>query len=570
LTTCFVRRATGAAAVIVAVAGLLVARTLPDRRLGLPRPPWQPAVPVAAGAYHVHTSHSDGTGTPDEAAAAAARAGLSFLIFTDHGNGTRAPDPPQYRSGVLCLDGVEIATTGGHFVAVGLPRAPYPLGGEPRDVIEDVARLGGFGVAAHPDSPNAALQWREWIVPFDALEWLNADSAWRDETPARLARALLGYPFRPVETLGSLLDRPTGLLARWDALTRRRRVVAVAGADAHARMGFRASASDPYQNGWFLRMPSYQASFSTFALRVELARPFQGEPAGDARMLVDALRAGHVYTGIDALASPPVLEFSARSGRFHARQGDQLPIDGPVHLSIRVNAPSGATIELRRDGAVAREAPAPQLEFEAPAEQAVFRVEVSVPRAPGTPAVPWILTNPIYVVPPSWEPAPSRERSPATDKRSLETAGWRIEHSTTSAGELASEDAAGGRVTMRYRLGGGEPAGQFAAAAAPVTPDLANYDRLTFLGRADKPTRVSVQIRRPRGSDGERWQRSVYLDVEPRPITVFFDELTPTGPTGTLKPALSQADTLLFVVDTLHANPGATGTIRIDNPRLER
>ena len=570
MRTRFVRRAAGSAAVIVAVAGLAVALTLPARRVTVDTPSWQPAVPTATGAYHIHTIHSDGTGTPDEIAAAAARAGLSFVIFTDHGDGTRAPDPPQYRSGVLCLDGVEISTTGGHYAAVGMPRAPYPLGGEPRDVVEDVARLGGFGVAAHPDSANPALQWREWTAPFDALEWLNADSAWRDESPWGLGRALVGYPFRPVEAMGSLLDRPSNLLARWDALTRRRRVVALAGADAHARMGFRAGAGDPYQNGWFLRLPSYEVSFRTFALRVGLAHAFQGEPAADARMLVDGLRAGHVYTGIDALASPAQLEFSGRSGRFVADQGDQLPIDGPVRLSVRVNAPQGAVIELRRDGALAREAPAPDLEFDAPAAQAVFRVEVRVPQAPGTPPIPWIVTNPIYVVPQNWEAGRLPARGPASETHDIKSGGWRIEHEATSTGTLGSDRGDGSLVNFRYTLGSGKPAGQFTAVAVPAAPELAGYDRLAFLGRADKPMRLSVQVRRAQGSQGERWQRSVYLDTEPRVITVFFDDMTPIGPTETSKPDLARADTLLLVVDTIHTEPGTTGSIRLERLQLGR
>src|SRR5262245_55919100 len=65
---------------------------------------------VVYGAYHVHTNRSDGTGSPDEIADAAARAGLTFVIFTDHGDATRAADAPQYRHGVLCIDAVEIAT----------------------------------------------------------------------------------------------------------------------------------------------------------------------------------------------------------------------------------------------------------------------------------------------------------------------------------------------------------------------------------------------------------------------------------------------------------------------------
>ena len=139
---------------------------------------------TVTGAYHIHTTRSDGAASKAEvAAAAAARAGLKFAIFTDHGDGTRPPDPPAYLNGVLCLDGVEISTTGGHYVALDARASPYPLGGEPSSVVEDVRRLGGFGIAAHPDHPGDELAWRDWDAPFDGLEWINADGEWRDERP---------------------------------------------------------------------------------------------------------------------------------------------------------------------------------------------------------------------------------------------------------------------------------------------------------------------------------------------------------------------------------------------------
>jgi len=106
---------------------------------------------VVAGAIHVHSRRSGGGGTPDEIAAAARAAGLQFVVLTDHGDATRRPDPPVYRHGVLCLDAVEISAHGGHYVAIGLPQAPYPLGGDARDVVDDVARLGGLGFVALGD-----------------------------------------------------------------------------------------------------------------------------------------------------------------------------------------------------------------------------------------------------------------------------------------------------------------------------------------------------------------------------------------------------------------------------------
>src|SRR4029078_3963676 len=58
------------------------------------------------GAIHIHPRPWDGWGTVDDVARAASRAGLKFVILTDHGDGTRAPDTPAYRRGGLCLDAV--------------------------------------------------------------------------------------------------------------------------------------------------------------------------------------------------------------------------------------------------------------------------------------------------------------------------------------------------------------------------------------------------------------------------------------------------------------------------------
>src|SRR3712207_7318586 len=52
----------------------------------------------------------------------------------------------------------------------------------------DVRRFGGFGFAAHPGSPKADLRWTDWEAPFDGLEWLNADSEWRDELDRKSTR----------------------------------------------------------------------------------------------------------------------------------------------------------------------------------------------------------------------------------------------------------------------------------------------------------------------------------------------------------------------------------------------
>jgi len=44
---------------------------------------------------------------------------------------------------------------------------------------DSAGRLGGFGIAAHPDSPKQELRWSDWEAPIDGVEWINPDTSWR-------------------------------------------------------------------------------------------------------------------------------------------------------------------------------------------------------------------------------------------------------------------------------------------------------------------------------------------------------------------------------------------------------
>lgn len=541
------------------------ARTLPPPPAGL-RPP-------ARGVIHVHTRRSDGTGTVDDVAAAAARAGLQFVILTDHGDATRPPEPPSYRSGVLCIDAVEISTEGGHVVALGLPPAPYPLAGEPRDVIADIARLGGFSIAAHPVSARAESRWSDWTAPFDGLEWLNGDSEWRDEPLWRLARVVFAYPFRKVETLGLLLDRSDALMERWDALTRRRRVVAVAAADAHARIGL-PSGRDPYDNRLAVPVPGYEPLFRTFSIALPHVTLGANAEESAAAVLAE-IRAGRVYSVVDAIAGPAAFAFSAASGSVRALAGEPLTIDGPVRLRVDVQAPPDVQISLLRDGTRVLDAAAPSLVYDAEPSAAVYRVEVRWPGVPGEPPVPWIVSNPIYVGQPEAEPAPA-PRPPPTAATPIymdgPATGWSLERSASSQAAFDVVNAVGGtQLMLRYALSGSAATSPFAALSGPAGPAIAGADRLTFRAQADRPMRLSVQLRAPGpGGAAERWHRSVFVDTTPREISVYFDELTPRSRTSAERPVLANVESVLFVVDTVNTPIGASGQVLLDDIRYGR
>ncbi len=469
---------------------------------------------TVGGAYHIHTTRSDGAGDKRTVAAAARRAGLQFAIFADHGDGTRQPDRPEYIEGVLCIDGVEISTNSGHYVAFDMPASPYPLGGEAAAVVEDVRRLGGFGVAAHPDSPKPELAWGDWRAPIDGLEWLSVDSEWRDETRGRIVRALADYVFRPAPAIASILDRPEATLTRWAALSEERPIVALASVDAHGGVRRRQDSAGAIDLG-----VSYEASFRTLSNRVMLDRPLSGDATADARLLMTAIRKGRVYTVIDALATPGLYDFGETPSR--------IPL------------PDGARVE-RVGNTLAP------------------RFEIHLNAAPGTPPVPWLLTNAAYAL---WPAAPAAAALETPGPGVVLKADWRVEKSPTSTAEVAR--AAEG-VMLSFSLGPPPRANQFVALVADLRQSP-TFDEILFDSSSSRPMRVSVQLRFPNGD--ARWVKSVYVDQTQREVSVHTADMVAADRPGTAMPPPSTARAILFVIDLTNAVPGDAGSFTIANVR---
>jgi hypothetical protein len=552
-----IRRALLALAGAVAIAVFVL---LPPRALPVTTAPAAP--PVLRGAMHIHTTNSDGSGTPDEVAAAAARAGLGFIILTDHGDAMRAPDSPRYRSGVLTIDAVEVSTSGGHVIALDLGRAPYPLRGEPDDVLDDLQRLGAMTIVAHPTSLKADLVWRG-SRPFDGAEWLNSDSEWRDNRPWTLARILFTYGFRAPESLALMLDRPDSALAFWDRAARTRNVVGVGGSDAHAMIGGDLDHGGPAA----LHLPSYEQIFRTFSLGLP-GVTLTGNAATDARSVIAAIRAGHVFTAIDAFAAPARLAFAAEGAGIHAQAGDRIAAGTPVTLRAEVAPPELAPmLTLYRDGTAVTTVAGPRLEHQADGTPGVYRVEATLPiRRGDSPLAPWLVSNPIYIgaAVPFVAPLPP----PATASRLIYRDGpspLALEHSDRSAGAVEAVRAEGGtQLSLRYALGGRLSDAPFVAFASGA-PEVAAYTGVRFTGRASRPTRVSVQLRASAEQGSGRWRRSVYLDENARTVTVPFTEFRPVRAGLAAAAPLGSVTSLLFVLDTMNTALGSNGEFWLDD-----
>ena len=531
----------------------------------------------ARGVVHVHTTRSDGSGTVDEVAAAAARAGLRFVVVTDHGDGTRPPLAPAYRSGVLVIDGVEISTTHGHYLALGLGQAPYRLAGDAADVVEDVRRLGGFGVVAHPDSPKPALSWRDWQAPVDGLEWFNLDSEWRDDSSVGLARALVYYPIRPVASLALLAGDGSSLLPRWAAMAAQRRVIGLASVDAHARLGREGG----FDRAWVsVRAPGYETLFATAQVSVELDAALSGDAARDAAAVVRALRGGRTFSTIAARAAAGRVAIVAERGGVRARMGEFLPGAGPFVVTVEADAPREAVIRIACDGRTITQTVASTTFSRAldPGEAGhACQAIVGWPGPSPDRFVTWAVTNPIYLRAADPPPAAAPVAATATRSERLAAAAdaWRVEHAANAEARLepagaprTADDVAA--VRLGYALAPGARASQYAAL---VTSDVGVLSWAAWLRlrlSADRPMRVSIQLREPLGGQASRrWYRSLVIGPEVSthvvPVTDFLPIDDASGP-----PPVTRVRSVLVVVDTTNTPPGQRGTVTVHEIRAER
>ena len=137
----------------------------------------------------------------------------------------------------------------------------------------------------------------------------------------------------------------------------------------------------------------------------------------------------------------------------------------------------------------------------------------------------------------------------------------RIERSQDSAGAITLTPGNYQReVLYRYALGGSPSEHPYAAAVFSLEQPLENYAGVSFVARAERPLRMSVQLRQPGSGGGVRWKTSVYLDATPRPVVMRFEQFAPVersaGPVR-----VGQLDSLLLVVDDVNTPLGNGGRV---------
>lgn len=342
------------------------------------------------GVIHCHSTYSDGTGTVPEIAAAARENDLDYLLLTDHDTLAAARNGEEgWHGSVLLLAGTEVSPyRRNHYLAFGLSEPIDHEGMTPAQIVASVNDAGGFGFPAHPFSRGSerfrrggqGMPWEDleadgytgielWSFVTDTAERVNS------------IRDLLSFVIAPQR----FLDHPPRRnLDEWDRLCRRRRCVALGGADAH-QIGIRVANRVP------LRLMAYKRSFRHLRTHLLVEEPLRHELDADRTAVFEALRAGHAFLAVDSVAPARGFRFWADGGGRALSMGDEA---GAGEWTLRVRLPAAARVRLMRGGTEVATTNGTSLEHRAEGS-AVYRVEAY--RESRGRERTWVLSNPIYL-----------------------------------------------------------------------------------------------------------------------------------------------------------------------------
>jgi hypothetical protein len=341
---------------------------------------------------HVHSTYSDGTATVPELLSAARDAGAGAVLLTDHDTlGARRAGWEGMHHGVCLLVGTEISPKHGHYLAFGVEEEIPHAGRTAGEIAASVRAAGGIGFAAHPfstggrmlvpslarrivlphgwpalDEPDGADGIELWSLTTDAAEgWRTPAEAWRWLRDPEVAVAH---------------GPPAHHLRRWDALSARRRVPAIAGLDGHAP-GIRIRGR--------VRSPlSHARTFGLLRTHLVGERALTGDVELDRTSLMDALGAGSAW-----LSCPFVAPADGTRLWAELRDGTTVAMgaEGRAQSAIlRLRLPRAADVHVLRDGSPWYAAYGARLDLDVGAPGA-YRVEARIGGRL------WLLSNPIHL-----------------------------------------------------------------------------------------------------------------------------------------------------------------------------
>jgi len=329
----------------------------------------------AEGAYHIHSTLSDGTKTPDAVAKVAARSSLDFIVMTDHGNPNReARQYEGWREGVLVLAGSELSTNRGHLVALGYERPERRFSQNADSAAHRIRQLNGFTVIAHPYS-KTHWTWGD-ILAADGLEIINADTMLKRNV-TRWLPFLPGALVSPKFFTLKILDFPEQNMRKWDELGLHHRIYAYFSTDAHALYG---------------------TLFDFLRIHLLLSEPLSVEFEKARHQVLESLKEGRFYNAIEAAAEADGFRFWAETDEKSILMGGSETVSASLIFHVSAPFPFSTETRLLHNGQTVYRSSEELMDYRSE-KPGTYRVEVYLTeRTPLSKRMPWIVSNPIFIL----------------------------------------------------------------------------------------------------------------------------------------------------------------------------
>lgn len=343
------------------------------------------------GIIHAHTflgGHS--TGLFNELIDAAAANELDFVIMTEHPSSL-------YDSSALTLNGIykNVLFVGGNEVAaIGSRFLQLPGDADANDV--HTMRNGDYLNRVHERHEIAFWAYPENCqtpdADFDGMEILNLGSNTKKINPfPGFFDGIWSFSSYPDLVMTEYLMRPDDNLRKFDRLSKDKKLTLIAGADAHSNIGLLIG-DDTGHKFVNLQIDPYENVFKILRNHILLEK----DKELNKENLLQALKSGHSFIGLDTLGDAAGFEFTAENGRENKIMGDEINLREAVDLKIAV--PLSARIVIFKNGEnvfQADNATETNLQVK---ERGTYRAEIYLDSL-GKPfdAMPWIISNPIYI-----------------------------------------------------------------------------------------------------------------------------------------------------------------------------
>ncbi|MFH1762931.1 MAG: glycosyltransferase N-terminal domain-containing protein, partial [Gemmatimonadota bacterium] len=359
---------------------------------------------LLSGVFSVHTERShDARGTREQVAAAAASAGLDFVVIGDHPPDDRRPDwelwGPEFLEGVLIDGAVELrAPEAGKVLAMGVDSTFRQWEGGLGSFLGFLDTRRATSIVVHGRGPRESERWVHrrigGVQGWEVLD-LSESSRSRFRGPwslYHLLTSLIGYPLGLADEalLHAMREGfETPAVAAYDSLRLRGPLTATAGLNVHPKLGLGP-----------VLVPSYEPFFRTLVSHLAVAEPLPSDPASAQSVITEGFRQGELFISLgDHQAARGFRMMAVLGEGYGAHMGADVPVRSGFFLRGGFEEDPGRKMVYRilRNGREVEWILGPELEWE-PTRAGLYRVEVySYGARMGNVFFrlkPWIFANP--------------------------------------------------------------------------------------------------------------------------------------------------------------------------------